>query len=1174
MSGYGAGPRKYLRKLTDFFISNRVVMPMRREGRSYDVAIIGAGPVGCVTALAYAQRGASVLLLEANPKASGRLAGEWLHPAALDVLRQVGVDLSPTRPYATGRGFVVYPDDGTAPIALPYQQPNARASTDGKIQYGMALHHERLVDVLRDNVGRTPGIEYIEQAKATRIVGQNLTFSVKGGPGRTIFAEQIVGAAGRASVAHAALGIGGAAGTYSRMAGLLLEDTEVPFEGYGHVFLGALGPVLMYRLSHDVVRMCIDVPLSLRMTRDKEAVLYESYAYALPESMREPFRRALLSGEVSWATNQTRARVMFGRPGLALVGDAVGYHHPLTALGMTLGFADAIALVEAGSFAAYRRQRSLESRVPEMLAIALYEVFADTHDEVIELRRAIYDLWRKSPTERFRTMRFLAGLDNSPVHFGSSFLKAMTIAARRLGGQAIETSQWGHVGELASEVSSRIRWLLTGALHLTEARPSKELPRSGEDRYAGALRASAAKADVVELPSAAGHAARTGQDRWDPARSLERGVRALEALQDVDGSWEGEVIWCPMLAAQFTLAWHMMGVPMDEKRQRRLLLHFERTRLADGTWGLSEVTEPSLFVTTLVYVAARVLGVSADAALLAPARAFIEREGGVVAIPSWGKFWLALMGLYRWEGVNPVVPELWGMPAGLPIHPANYYCHTRLIYMAMATLYGERFQTAVTPLIEDLRRELYPQGFHNVDFEVARTQLRKEDLYEPPSRALKLSYEVLKWVDRLQTEGGRKKATSKLREAIRWELRSSSHTSISPVSGLLNILALWSEDPEDEDAKKAVDHFDGWLWEDDRDGTRVTGARSAIWDTGFAIQALAQCQSHVDVSDSLRKADAFLASQQIRETFTGYQGNFRSDPKGGYPFSWGWHGWPVSDCTAEAILGRLEADPGSATDDEVAMAAEFILRAQAHDGGFGSYERKRVRMSLEWLNPAEMFGDSMTENSYVECTASCIAALAKIVKLRPQLMKRPSLAGLPEAIERAVRSLRSMQLPEGCFPGAWGVHYVYGTLFGIRGLLAAGVPPTDPYVRKATAWLRAHQRPDGSWGERHGLHTRSYVESDEGQVVQTAWALSALLEAKEPDWDCLERAARFITRSQLGSGEWPRQAPHGIFFQTALLEYALYKSYFPVWALAQFEERRKERNRLLEEVKRGNVAAE
>jgi len=1146
---------------------------MQKGLKSYDVAVIGAGPVGCVTALAYAKKGADVLLLEANPKAAGRLAGEWLHPPAVRILESYGVDLAPTDPYAAGRGFVVYPDDGSKPIVLPYAAGS----------FGHSLHHERLVESLRARCKESPGIELIEPARVTRIVGQNLTYQPRGGQNVTVFADQIAGASGRASVAHQALGTAHNAGTYSRMAGLVLREAELPFEGFGHVCLGGLGPILVYRISATEVRVCMDVPLSVRTTREREAVLYDGYATALPESMRPAFRRALARGELAWATNQTRSRVNFGRPGLALVGDAVGHHHPLTALGMTLGFQDAVALAESTSFAKYRRARAFESRVPEMLAIALYEVFADTHDEVVEIRRAIYDLWRGSPTERMRTMRFLACEERSPLIFGNSFLSALAVAAKNLVGHGVETQHWAHVGQTARDLGERIRWLMTGALHLTEARPSKELPRpsdekrSADEKYAGALRASTAKADVVELPSAAGHAARTGQDRHDPRRALERGVASLISLQDEDGSFEGECIWCPMLAAQLTLAWHVMGIPMDETRKRRILLHFERTRLPEGTWGLSEVTEPSLFVTTLVYVASRMLGLSSDAPMLAPARELLAREGGAVGIPSWGKFWLAMLGLFGWDGVNPVLPELWGMPRALPIHPSRYYCHTRLIYLAMATLYGSRFTAKETPLTHALRSELFPSGWASVDWPAARKTLREEDLYEPPSRVLRASYELCRLLDRVQTHGGRDRALKRLRDAIRWELQASNHTSISPVSGLLNILALWSADPNDVDVKAAVDTFDGWLWEDDRDGTRVTGARSATWDTGFALQALSAVAPHVDVTASLTRAESFLETQQIKETFSGFEKNFRIDPKGGYCFAGVWHGWPVSDCTAEAMLGRLEASHAardiSVSDEDVVSAAEFIQRTQAKDGGFGSYEPKRLGFSLEWLNPAEMFGDSMTENSYVECTASCIAALARISKERPHLLALPTMEPIPSVIARAEHHVRRMQLPDGSWSGAWGVHYIYGTMFGVRGLLAAGAPSTEPSIRKACAWLKSYQRPDGGWGERHVPHASGYVEHEEGQIIQTAWAITTLLEAVDPDWDAIERGARFLAQKQLGSGEWPRQSPAGIFFQTALLEYALYKSYFPVWALGLYESRRRARLELLSEAS-GIVAAE
>jgi squalene cyclase len=33
--------------------------------------------------------------------------------------------------------------------------------------------------------------------------------------------------------------------------------------------------------------------------------------------------------------------------------------------------------------------------------------------------------------------------------------------------------------------------------------------------------------------------------------------------------------------------------------------------------------------------------------------------GGAAAVPSWGKFWMTVLGCYEWEGVNPMPPELW-----------------------------------------------------------------------------------------------------------------------------------------------------------------------------------------------------------------------------------------------------------------------------------------------------------------------------------------------------------------------------------------------------------------------------------------------------------------------------------------------------------------------------------
>ena len=108
--------------------------------------------------------------------------------------------------------------------------------------------------------------------------------------------------------------------------------------------------------------------------------------------------------------------------------------------------------------------------------------------------------------------------------------------------------------------------------------------------------------------------------------------------------------------------------------------------------------------------------------------------------------------------------------------------------------------------------------------------------------------------------------------------------------------------------------------------------------------------------------------------------------------------------------------------------------------------------------------------------------------------------------------------------------------------------------------MKSHQRPDGSWGEHHTtcLSDR-YTPHTEGQVIQTAWALRALLEAEDPAWQPIERGANWLAGMQGEDGTWPRQDMAGVFFHTALLEYELYRSYFPVWALGLYETRRKAR---------------
>ena len=69
-----------------------------------------------------------------------------------------------------------------------------------------------------------------------------------------------------------------------------------------------------------------------------------------------------------------------------------------------------------------------------------------------------------------------------------------------------------------------------------------------------------------------------------------------------------------------------------------------------------------MFGTALNYVALRLLGVVREDSDVVRARAILQSLGGATGVPSWGKFFLALLGVYEWSGLNSLLPELWYMP--------------------------------------------------------------------------------------------------------------------------------------------------------------------------------------------------------------------------------------------------------------------------------------------------------------------------------------------------------------------------------------------------------------------------------------------------------------------------------------------------------------------------------
>ena len=68
-----------------------------------------------------------------------------------------------------------------------------------------------------------------------------------------------------------------------------------------------------------------------------------------------------------------------------------------------------------------------------------------------------------------------------------------------------------------------------------------------------------------------------------------------------------------------------------------------------------------MFGTALNYTSMRLLGVAMDDPDIVRARTLLHSLGGAAGIPSWGKFWLSVLNVYDWNGVNSLLPELWSV---------------------------------------------------------------------------------------------------------------------------------------------------------------------------------------------------------------------------------------------------------------------------------------------------------------------------------------------------------------------------------------------------------------------------------------------------------------------------------------------------------------------------------
>lgn len=642
-----------------------------------------------------------------------------------------------------------------------------------------------------------------------------------------------------------------------------------------------------------------------------------------------------------------------------------------------------------------------------------------------------------------------------------------------------------------------------------------------------------------------------GEPAGSPADAIGAALTHLASSQDPSGSWKGDYGGPLFLLPIFVATARTVGSSLDDGTRSGMASYLRAHQNDDGGWGLHVEGASHVFTTALSYVALRFLDVAPADPGLVRSREFLAAHGGPLASASWGKFVLAVLGLYDWEGLHPVPPELWLLPERVPVHPGRLWCHSRMVYLPMAYLYGRRATAPPDATIRALRRELYEATpWADVDWQAARDTVSPTDRYVPRSLPASVAFRALDVLERLAPAGLRRRALDRVLSIIRAEDEATDFICLGPVNKLFNTLVWHFENPGGAELARHRARLPDYLWRAG-DGVKMQGYNSSeLWDTAFAAQAVIASGRADEHRELLRGAARFIESNQVLADVPDRERAYRDPSRGGWPFSTRAHGWPISDCTAEGLKAALllaEQIDDPIPMDRLSAAAELLLAMQNPDGGWATYEKTRGPAWLERLNPSDCFAGIMIDPSYVECTSACMQALGAFRARHPG----PRDAAIEAAVARGRDFLLGAQRPDGSWEGSWGICFTYGTLFGTWGLRAAGLGADHPALVRAAAFLVAKQLPDGGWGETpESCRTRAYVHAEAGQAVMTSWAVMALCAAGLGASEAVRRGVAFLEARQRADGSFPDEHIAGVFNKTCAIHYDNYLKIFPLWALA------------------------